>query len=69
MELRGKRTGRTDNMTYCIQDVFTTLDNVDRNLLTANFGIVLHDILLTKVVNLGSSFHTRGSAPTNDKAQ
>jgi len=60
--------GKTD-VTYCVQDVLAALDNVDRNLLTANFWIVLHDILLAKVVNLGSSFHTRGSTPTNDEAQ
>jgi len=56
-------------MAYCIQDVLTALDDVDGNLLAANFGIVLHDILLAKVVDLGSSFHTRGSTTTNDEAQ
>lgn len=60
--------GKTDKATHSIQDVFAALDNVDRDLLTANFGIVSHDILLAEVVNLGGSFHTGGSTPTNDEA-
>jgi len=69
MGMRGKRAGTADNTSHSIQNMFATLDDVDRNLLTANFWIVLHDILLTKVVNFGSSFHTRGTTPANDEAQ
>ena len=57
------------NTTHCIQDMFTALNNMDRNVFTADFWKVLHDILLTKIVNLSGSFHARRSAPTNDEAQ
>jgi hypothetical protein len=49
--------------------MFTTLDNMNGNILTADLWIVAHDILLTEVVNLGSGFHAGGPAPTNDEAQ
>lgn len=68
MELGHFRVRKTDDTTHSIQDVFATLDNVNRNVLTADFWIVLHNVLLAKVVNFGSSFYTGGSTPANYEA-
>ena len=52
-----------------VQDVFPTLDDVDRDLLPTDLGVVPHDVFLAKVVDLRSCLHACRSTTAHDEAQ